>query len=331
MILSYTAARHAMASPGKTRLAATRCGLALVFFLFVQPAAATGNQAKIKVLIVDGFSNHDWRQTTALLRGILEPSDLFTVSVSTAPPTAASPGWEQWRPKFSDYDVVIQTCNDIGGGPSWPREVQIAFEKFVQNGGGALVFHSGNNAFPDWAAYNRMIGLGWRKKEQGDALVIKLRESDKREEIVRIPAGEGEDTGHDGRSDVVVHRLGDDPIHQGMPRAWKTPTLEIYYYARGPAKDIRVLSYGYDKHTGMNWPLEWTVRFGRGRIYSSTFGHVWKGDVQPPSLRCAGEQTLLVRTLQWLAKRRVTVSVPPDFPTEAATSIRPEIRILAQP
>src|SRR5216683_607765 len=100
MILSYTAAQHAMASPGKTRLAATLCAFALVFFLFVQPAAATGNQAKIKVLIVDGFSNHDWRQTTALLRGILEPSDLFTVSVSTAPPTAASPGWEQWRPKF---------------------------------------------------------------------------------------------------------------------------------------------------------------------------------------------------------------------------------------
>jgi hypothetical protein len=43
-----------------------------------------------------------------------------------------SPGWEQWRPNFSDYDVVIQTCNDIGGGPSWPREVQIAFENHVR-------------------------------------------------------------------------------------------------------------------------------------------------------------------------------------------------------
>ena len=319
-----------MASPGKTRLAASICALALVFLFGAQPAAANRKETTIKVLIVDGFSNHDWRQTTALLRGILEPSGLFTVTISTAPPTAASPGWEQWQPKFSDYDVVVQTCNDIGGGPSWPRDVQLAFEKFVQNGGGALVFHSGNNAFPDWAAYNRMIGLGWRKKEQGDALVIRLRESDKREEIVPIPAGQGQDTGHDGRSEVVVHRLGDDPIHHGMPRAWKTPTLEIYYYARGPAKNIRVLSYGYDKHTGMNWPLEWTVRFGRGRIYSSTFGHVWKGDVQPPSLRCAGEQTLLLRTLQWLAKRPVTVPVPADFPTEAATSIRPEIQIPAQ-
>jgi type 1 glutamine amidotransferase len=77
----------------------------------------------------------------------------------------------------------------------------------------------------------------------------------------------------------------------------------------------------------MNWPLEWTVRFGRGRIYSSTFGHVWKGDVQPASMRCANEQTLLLRTLQWLAKRPVTVPIPADFPTDVDTSIRPEIQL----
>src|ERR1700690_207873 len=139
------------------------------------PASLTGatrHQSKIKVLIVDGFSNHDWRQTTALLRGILEPSSLFEVAVSTAPPTAASPGWEQWRPKFDDYDVVIQTCNDIGGGPPWPPQVQSWFGKFVSKGGGALVFHSGNNAFPDWPAYNRMIGLGWRQKQQGIAITV---------------------------------------------------------------------------------------------------------------------------------------------------------------
>ena len=69
--------------------------------------------------------------------------------------------------------------------------------------------------------------------DKDDALVIKLGESNKREEIVRIPAGEGEDTGHDGRSDVVVHRLGDDPIHHGMPRAWKTPTLTASFTPNG--------------------------------------------------------------------------------------------------
>jgi hypothetical protein len=48
------------------------CSLCLVGVLFLGfnlPAVAGG--AKIRVLIVDGFSNHDWRQTTTLIHGIL--------------------------------------------------------------------------------------------------------------------------------------------------------------------------------------------------------------------------------------------------------------------
>src|SRR5260370_28837705 len=107
-----------MPSTGSTKVAAALGLIALLFFLFTQPMAATPGQPRIRVLILDGFSNHDWHQTTALLLGILEASGLFTVSVSTAPSTTASPGWEQWRPNFSD--VAIQTCNDIGRGASLP-------------------------------------------------------------------------------------------------------------------------------------------------------------------------------------------------------------------
>ena len=115
-----------------------------ISFQFVSNAAETN---KIKVLIVDGFSNHDWKQTTALLKGILQPTGLFDISVSTTPATTNSPDWATWRPKFSDYDVVIQTYNDLKGGIMWPREVQAAFENFVTNGGGVFDYHAGNNAF----------------------------------------------------------------------------------------------------------------------------------------------------------------------------------------
>lgn len=274
----------------------------------------------IRVLIVDGFSNHDWKLTTALIRGIIEPTGLFQVDVSTSPPTKTSPGWDTWRPKFADYDVVIQNCNDIKGGQTWPRDVQVAFEQFVANGGGVYVWHSANNAFPTWPAYNDMIGLGWRKKDFGWALAI-----DDREQVVRIPPGVGESTSHGARHDTVVHRLGDDPIHAGMPRAWLTPDIEVYQYARGPAKNLEVLSYGFDPKTKMNWPLEWVVRYGKGRVYTSTFGHVWAGDAQPVRMRCAGVQTIVVRALQWLAGRDVTWPIPKDFPTADKASVRGEI------
>ena len=296
-----------------------RCGM-LCLVLLAPGLGAFAAPSPIRVLIVDGYSNHDWQLTTGLIRGILEQAGGFTVDVSTAPPRKGAPGWDGWRPRFDGHDVVIQTCNDLGGGPAWPRAVQEDFEAFVQAGGGVYVWHAGNNAFANWPAYNEMIGLGWRKKDFGGALAV---DSDGR--TVRIPKGEGQDTGHGARLDTVVHRLGDHPIHAGLPRAWLTPDIEVYHHARGPAQNLEVLSWGFDSETKMNWPLEWTVRYGRGRVYTSTFGHVWKGDTQPARMRCAGLQTVVVRALQWLAGRPADFPVPPDFPTADKVSVRGEI------
>jgi hypothetical protein len=306
-----------------------RLRAALIFLTLLLGAgglAASGAEPPVRVLIVDGYSNHDWQLTTALIRGFLEPTGLFDITESTAPATKDTQGWNIWRPRFSDYDVVIQTCNDLGGGPAWPRAVQQDFENFVRQGGGVYVWHAGNNAFPDWPAYNEMIGLGWRKKDFGPALSV-----DPAGKVGLIPAGEGRDTGHGARHDTVVHRLGDHPVHAGLPRDWLTPDIEVYYYARGPAQNIEVLSYGFDPVTKMNWPLEWTVTYGQGRVYTSTFGHVWKGDRQPERMRCAGLQTVAVRALQWLAGRPVTFPVPADFPTADKVSVRGEIPLPVEP
>lgn len=298
----------------------TRTISRLIAAALVTGLVASASAAPVRGLIVDGFSNHDWKLPPALIRGIIEPTGQFTVAVSTAPSSKAAPGWDIWRPKFADYDVVIQNCNDINSGPAWPREVPVAFENFVTNGGGVYVWYSANNAFSDWPAYNEMIGLGWRKKDFGEAIAV-----GEHGQLVRIPAGEGRDTGHGARLDTVVKRLGEHPIHVGLPRQWKTPDIEVYFHARGPARNLEVLSYGFDPRTQMNWPLEWTVVYGRGRVYTSTFGHVWAGDTQPERMRCAGVQTLVVRALQWLAGREVTWPVPADFPTDTTVSVRGEI------
>jgi hypothetical protein len=285
--------------------------------------APANNEAKIKVLIVDGVSNHNWKLNTKLLRGLLEPSGLFEVAVSTSPPTAASGGWDLWRPRFSDYDVVLQTYNDIHGGPPWPDPVKKDFVSFVKNGGGVFIYHSANNAFPDWPEYNDIIGLGWRKASYGTALRMSADGS-----ITRLPPGQGRGTGHAPRSDVVVHQLGDHPIHQGLPPAWKSPMLEVYFDARGPAENVQVISYGKDPKYGDYWPIEWVVSYGEGRVYCSSFGHVWSDESethQPIDLLAADEQTLIPRAIQWLAKRQITVSVPADFPTPDKTSVREPI------
>jgi len=291
-----------------------------IFFLTIFFAGAIASSAaeKIRVLIVDGFSNHDWRQTTSLIRGVLEPAGLFDVSVATAPTNAAA--LADWRPKFSDYDVVIQTCNDIAHGPRWPDAVQNDFEDFVHKGGGVYIFHSAENAFVGWKEYEQMVGLCWRRADYGTAISVNEDGS-----LVRIPPGEGSGTSHGKRGDVLVTRRGDDAIHAGMPRQWLSPDMEVYFYARGPAENVDVLAYARDSKPGqgMLWPVEWTTTFGKGRVYVSTYGHVWLGETNPPAMRCAAVQTIIPRAVQWLAKRPVTIPVPKDFPGTNSVSVRP--------
>jgi len=290
----------------------------ILLFLLLGSALACHAAEPIRILIIDGFGNYDWQRTTRLIRGVLEPEKIFTTEVSTAPSRTDGPGYATWNPDFSRCDVVIQTCNDINhNGTLWPDKVRANFENFVSRGGGVFVFHSGNNAFPDWPAYNRMIGLGWRNKNFGTAIRIQADET-----MERIPDGEGNSTGHGARTDRVIHRLGDHPIHAGLPRVWKTPLIEVYTYARGPAENLEILSWAEEPKTGERWPIEWTVNYGEGRVYSGTFGHVWKDEADPVDLRCAGFQTVLVRALHWLAKRDVPATVPADFPTVDTTSLR---------
>jgi len=274
---------------------------------------------KIRVLIVDGFSNHDWRKTTGFIEEVLEGSGRFDVDVSTSPETADAVGWEDWRPSFADYAVVIQNSNNIHDPEiRWPKEVEEDLEDFVLGGGGLLAFHSANNAFAHWAEYDKMIALGWRPRDYGTALRM-----DAGGAIHRIPPGEGERTSHGPRQDTVVTLLGDHPVTRGFPERWLTPDIEVYTYARGPAENVTVLSYGLHHASETYWPLEWTVDYGKGRVYASSFGHIWKDDEGiPDRVRCVGFQTSLVRATEWLATGDTTWPVPDAFPTEHRICLR---------
>jgi len=98
--------------------------------------------------------------------------------------------------------------------------------------------------------------------------------------------------------------------------------MELYRYARGPAENITVLSAATDSVTGKIFPVEWVVGYGKGRVYASSMGHLWKGDIYPAGYRSIDFQTTLIRATEWLATGKVTYPVPPNFPTADATSMR---------
>jgi hypothetical protein len=292
-------------------------------------AASTSNldvkiaRRPIKLLIVDGMSNHDWAQTTQVVKAILAESGYFDVTVSTAPGTNNPAAWSAWNPKFADHELVLMNYNsgDAANSLRWPRDKEAQLESYVYGGGGLYVLHSANNGFPLWSEYNKMIGVGWRPAGFGYALEVSSNG-----EVIRVPPDSGGATGHGARGDFLVQILTPHPINKGYPRKYLSKTLEIYYYARGPAENCTVLSYAFDGpasgDTGKNWPIELLVAYGKGRVYNATPGHLWPGEKVPDAVKDVSFQTTLIRASEWLARREVFYPVPGEFNSETGVVLK---------
>jgi len=90
---------------------------------------------------------------------------------------------------------------------------------------------------------------------------------------------------------------------------------------------LTVLSYAKDEETGINWPAEWTVSYGKGRVYNSSMGHLWKNQTYPESYQCIGFQTTLNRATEWLASGRTTYELPPNFPSATEPGLKKAIAL----
>lgn len=291
---------------------------ALLGVLCGAPASAAD---KIKVLIIDGINNHNWKDTTPLLKNYLEKTDRFTVDVSTTPPAKApKEKWDSWRPDFSKYQVVLSNYN----GPKWPEPVRTAFEKFVRDGGGLVNVHAANNAHAGWPEFEKMTGLLWRGNDGGWRVAY-----DKDRKEVRQPPREGPGAGHGPQHGYQVLVIeAEHPITKGMPMRWQHTRDELYQGQRGPAKDMHVLALAFaDKSkggTGMYEPMLWWIPYGKGRAVTTVLGHVSPGDNKDMiGMRCVGFLTTVARACEWAATGKVTLLLPANFPSADKPSAQP--------
>lgn len=279
------------------------------------------SQEKLKLLIVDGQNNHNWQTTTPFMKTVLEKTGRFTVSVATTPPKEApQDAWAAFQPDFKAHQVVLSNYN----GEAWPESVRTAFESYVHDGGGLVIVHAANNPFPDWPAFNEMIGLGWRGALFGERLIL-----DEQGQEVRVPKGEGPGAGHGAQhAYAVVIRDRMHPITKGMPAEWLHPKDELYHGQRGPARGMHVLATAFSSPdsggTGAHEPLVWWIPYGRGRVFTNLLGHVGGNSQDLTAMRCLGFQALLTRGAEWAATGEVTIPLPEKFPTAEQVSLAPE-------
>jgi len=120
------------------------------------PGPAAG--ADIRVLVLSGQSNHDWKSTTPKLVEIMQSGGRLEVDVRNTPGTLTARD-------LAPYDVVVSNWNAFGLDPAastWPAATRKAYLDFVRRGKGHVVVHAGSASFADWPDYLKLTLATWK-------------------------------------------------------------------------------------------------------------------------------------------------------------------------
>lgn len=232
----------------------------------------------IRVLILSGLNNHDWKSTTPVLQQTFRDCKRFgTVDVTDTPGKLDAAA-------FAKYDVIVSNWTPYPDTQrQWPPETEKAFLDFMNNGGGFVVLHAAACTFQVWPEFQQIISLTWQEGHTSHTAYCKFP--------VTV-----EDAKH--------------PIAKDLPDFYTTDELYQNMVQVFP-QDLHVVCKAFaakDKNgTGKYEPvLTWT-RTGKGRGVNLVLGH------DAAAMKNPGFQTLLLRGAEWAATGEVTIPVSPNL------------------
>jgi type 1 glutamine amidotransferase len=166
-----------------------------------------------------------------------------------------------------------------------------------------------------------MIGLGWRDAKYGKRVFY-----NEKDERVTAEPGDGPGAGHGSQHEFLVKiRDAEHPITKGLPKEWMHAQDELYQGQRGPAENMQILASaladkakGGKSSSGVSEPMLWVIPYGKGKVVTNVMGHE-----NGKSVQCVGFITIMLRSCEWLATGKVTVPIPPNFPTADKSSVLP--------
>lgn len=284
-------------------------------------ASTVSARKPIQTLLITGQNNHNWQVSHIVIKEILENSGKFKVDFAISPEKGQD--MSGFILDFKPYDLVILDYN----GDDWPEETKQGFVAFAEKGGGIVVYHAADNAFPNWYAFNKICALGgWEGRDENSGPYVYWHNG---ELIKDTSPGAG---GSHGRQHeyMMTARNTTHPIISGLPNRWAHAKDELYDRMRGPGniKDLLYTSFS-DKETGGSGreePLLFTVDYGNARIFHTMLGHCGPSFEDNPAMQCTGFQVTLLRGAEWAATGRVLQKVPADFPSSTHVTYRYDYR-----
>ena len=230
----------------------------------------------LRVLILTGRNNHDWKASTPALEKMLEESGRFAVDVTTEPEKLDAAALAPYDALLGNWSNWPDTKNR-----DWGETAEKAFLDFVRGGKGFVVFHAGAATFHAWPEFQQLAGSTWKLGE----------------------------TGHGSYHEFKVTIADKDhPITKGMR---DFTTADELWHRVGVTDKLNVLCTAFsDKAkggTGADEPAAHWRPFGKGRCFHLILGH------DPKALQNAGERALMLRGTEWAATGRVTIPLPAEL------------------
>jgi type 1 glutamine amidotransferase len=241
---------------------------------FASSARAEDPAPTIRVLILTGRNNHNWKETTPKLENLLEATGKFSVDTAV-PPDGLT------RDNLQNYDVLLSDWNSWGGGSKqseaeWTDEVREAYLDFVRQGKGHVTIHAGGSSFYEgWPEYRKVALVFWNLGA----------------------------TGHGRPHDFPV-RI-DQPDHAVMAGLDDFTMRDELWNKPGVVEGATVLASAYsEKQNEARGTDQWEpsvviANYGQGRCFATLLGHDAK------IMDNEGFRQLLLRGVQWAATGKI--------------------------
>jgi len=258
-----------------------RAALAAILLAASVAAAGAAEATTIRVLLLSGRNNHDWKTTTPALVKILEASGRFTVTVENDPPSLGAGD-------FAKYGVIVSNWTPWPNIKQrvWDAETEKAFLEFVRGGKGMVVFHAASTAMQTWPEYQQIVCATWGMGQTGHGRRHEFK--------VKIT-----DKAHPVTSGLADFDIFDELWHR-VPVQSGAKALCTAFSAKA------------NGGTDQDEAVAFHTRFGKGRGFNLVLGH----DVR--AMSCPGWQALMLRGTEWAATGKVTIAATSDgAPSEA--------------